>query len=83
MEPIEPHGLRMPINYFLSSLSQDQQDKSVGIILSGFGTDGSIGIKAIKANGGICIAQDPSTAGSEGYANQCNKHRTRGHYSCS
>ncbi len=66
MEPIEPHGLRMPINYFLSSLSQDQQDKSVGIILSGFGTDGSIGIKAIKANGGICIAQDPSTAGSEG-----------------
>ena len=66
MEPIEPHGLRMPINYFLSSLSQDQQDKSVGIILSGFGTDGSIGLKAIKANGGICIAQDPSTAGSEG-----------------
>lgn len=66
MEPIEPHGLRMPINYFLSSLSQDQQDRSVGIILSGFGTDGSIGLKAIKANGGICIAQDPSTAGSEG-----------------
>ena len=66
MEPIEPHGLRMPINYFLTSLSQDQQDRSVGIILSGFGTDGSIGLKAIKANGGLCIAQDPSTAGSEG-----------------
>ena len=66
MEPIEPHGLRMPINYFLTSLSQDQQDRSVGVILSGFGTDGSIGLKAIKANGGLCIAQDPSTAGSEG-----------------
>ena len=37
----------------------------MGIILSGFGSDGSIGLKAIKANGGICIAQDPSTAGSD------------------
>ena len=69
MEPLEPHGLRMPINYFFTSLAQDQQDKSVGIILSGFGSDGSIGLKAIKANGGICIAQDPSTAGSDGMPN--------------
>jgi two-component system CheB/CheR fusion protein len=66
MDPIEPHGLRKPINYFFTSLAQDKSDRSVGIILSGFGTDGSIGLKAIKANGGICIAQDPSTAGSEG-----------------
>ena len=65
MEPLEPHGLRMPINYFFTSLAQDQQDKSIGIILSGFGSDGTIGLKAIKANGGICIAQDPSTAGSD------------------
>ena len=69
MEPTEPHGLRLPINYFFSSLAQDQKDKSVGIILSGFGTDGSLGLKAIKANGGICIAQDPSTAGSDGMPN--------------
>lgn len=66
MEPIEPHGLRMPINYFLTSLAQDQQENSVGIILSGFGSDGSIGLMAIKAKGGISIAQDPATAGSEG-----------------
>ena len=69
MDPTEPHGLRLPINYFFKSLAQDQKDKSVGIILSGFGTDGSIGLKAIKANGGICIAQDPSTAGSDGMPN--------------
>ena len=69
MEPTEPHGLRLPINFFFSSLAQDQKDKSVGIILSGFGTDGSLGLKAIKANGGICIAQDPSTAGSDGMPN--------------
>ena len=66
MEPTHPHGLRMPINYFFTSLAQDQKDKSVGIILSGYGSDGSIGLKTIKANGGITIAQDPSTAGSEG-----------------
>ena len=66
MEPIEPHGLRMPINYFFTSLAQDQQDKSVGIILSRFGSDGSIGLKAIKAHRGICIAQNPSTAISDG-----------------
>lgn len=69
MEPIEPHGLRMPINYFFSTLAQDQEERSVGVILSGFGSDGSIGIKAIKANGGITIAQDPTTAGSDGMPN--------------
>ena len=69
MEPLEPHGLRMPINYFFTSLAQDKEDKSIGIILSGFGSDGSIGLKAIKANGGICIAQDPTTAGSDGMPN--------------
>ena len=65
MEPFEPHGQRMPINYFFRSLAEDQKEKSVGIILSGYGSDGTIGLKAIKANGGICIAQDPSTAGSD------------------
>jgi two-component system, chemotaxis family, CheB/CheR fusion protein len=65
MEPLKPHGLRLPINYFFTNLAQDQKDKSVGIILSGFGSDGSDGLNAIKANGGICIAQDPSTAGSD------------------
>jgi len=69
MEPIEPHGFRMPINYFFTTLAQDKEDKSVGIILSGFGSDGSIGLNAIKANGGISIAQDPSTAGSDGMPN--------------
>ena len=38
MEPIEPHGLRLPINYFFTNLAQDQKDRSVGIILSGFGS---------------------------------------------
>lgn len=66
MEPTHPHGLRLPINYFFTSLGQDQKEKSIVIILSGYGSDGSIGLKTIKANGGMIIVQDPSTAGSEG-----------------
>jgi two-component system, chemotaxis family, CheB/CheR fusion protein len=66
MKPLQPHGLRLPINYFFTSLAQDQKEKSIGIILSGYGSDGTIGLKAIKANGGIILAQDPSTAGSDG-----------------
>jgi len=66
MEPLHPHGLRLPINYFFTSLAQDQQDKSIGIILSGYGSDGTVGLKAIKSKGGIIVAQDPSTAGSDG-----------------
>ena len=66
MKPIQPHGLRLPINHFLTSLAQDQKEKSIAIILSGSGSDGTIGLKAIKANGGIILAQNPSTAGSDG-----------------
>ena len=66
MEPLKPHGFRLPIDYFFTSLAQDQKEKSIGIILSGYGSDGTIGLKAIKANGGIILAQDPSTAGSDG-----------------
>ena len=49
LTPAEPHGLRLPINFFLKSLAEDQKDNSVGIILSGFGADGSDGLKAIKS----------------------------------
>ena len=66
MEPLKPHGFRLPIDYFFTSLAHDKKDKSIGIILSGYGSDGTIGLKAIKANNGIIIAQDPSTAGSDG-----------------
>ena len=47
-EPIESRGLRLPIDFFFRSLAEDRQNKSIGIILSGMGSDGSIGLKAIK-----------------------------------
>ena len=61
-EPIEERGLRLPIDYFLRSLAKDRQERSVGVILSGMGSDGSAGIRVIKDNNGIVMVQDPTTA---------------------
>ena len=52
----------LPIDYCFSSLAEDQQEKAIGIILSGTGADGSLGIKAIKAESGVTMAQDPQSA---------------------
>jgi two-component system CheB/CheR fusion protein len=61
-EPVETRGLRLPIDFFLRSLADDRREQSIGIILSGMGSDGSIGIRAIKENNGIVMVQDPATA---------------------
>ncbi|MGM0582731.1 MAG: CheR family methyltransferase [Bacteroidota bacterium] len=50
------------IDIFLNSLAEDQRDKSIAVILSGMGKDGTKGIAAIKKNGGMVIAQEPSSA---------------------
>ena len=61
-EPIETRGLRLPIDFFLRSLADDRHEQSIGIILSGMGSDGSIGVRAIKEKNGIVMVQDPATA---------------------
>src|SRR4029434_4733141 len=58
----DPAGKHMPIDYFLRSLAEDQRGRAIGVILAGTATDGSVGLKAIKAEGGITLAQDPRTA---------------------
>ena len=63
---VETHGIRLPIDIFFRSLADDRQEKSIGIILSGMGSDGSLGIKAIKEKNGIVLVQDPSTAKFDG-----------------
>jgi two-component system CheB/CheR fusion protein len=56
------HEPFMPIDYFLRSLAEDWKDNAVAVILSGNGSDGSIGIKAVNANLGLVVVQKPDTA---------------------
>lgn len=57
--------LHLPIDTFFHSLAQDQLDSAVGVILSGNGSDGSLGLKSISTNGGTTIVQDPKSAKNE------------------
>src|SRR6266481_2851593 len=52
----------MPVDAFFRSLAAEQQDRAIGIVLSGTGTDGTLGIEAIKGEGGITFAQQESSA---------------------
>lgn len=60
--PAAPRGQRLPIDFFLRSLAEDQQERSVGVILSGMGSDGTLGLRAIKEKAGVVLAQEPATA---------------------
>lgn len=54
----EIHGARLPIDYFFRSLAKDQGEKAICVVLSGTGTDGTLGLKAIKGAGGLTMAQE-------------------------
>jgi len=60
--PDRSRGRRTPIDGFFRSLAEDQGDDAVGIVLSGSGTDGALGLKAIKEHGGLTLAQSPDSA---------------------
>lgn len=64
--PRQRRGMRMPIDFFLQSLSEDMRERAIGVILSGTGSDGTIGVKAIKGNGGMTMAQSPKEAQYDG-----------------
>ena len=61
-EPGAPRGLRLPVDFFFDSLADDQQGGAIGVILSGMGTDGTLGLKAIKERGGAVFVQEPDQA---------------------
>ena len=62
----ETHGHHMPIDRFLRSLAEDQRSNAIGVILSGTASDGTLGLAAIKAEGGITFAQDEKSARFDG-----------------
>jgi len=64
--PVKERGMRMPIDYFFRSLADVWSVRSVAVVLSGTGSDGSQGVRAVKAAGGMTIAQNPATAEYDG-----------------
>jgi two-component system, chemotaxis family, CheB/CheR fusion protein len=66
IEPPEAHGFRLPIDFFFKSLSADLGEKAICIILSGMASDGTAGLKAIKTELGMVMAQEPNSAKFDG-----------------
>ena len=62
VEPDEAGSLHLPIDYFFRSLAEDRREKAIGIVLSGTGTDGTLGLKAIKGAAGMTMAQQFDSA---------------------
>ncbi|MFN0194778.1 MAG: chemotaxis protein CheB, partial [Aestuariivirga sp.] len=65
-QPLERHGARLPFDFLLQSMAGEFGARAVAVILSGTGADGSAGAAAIKAKGGLVVAQEPSEAGYDG-----------------
>ena len=61
-QPAASRGLRLPIHFFFRSLAQDQQHQSIALILSGMGSDGTLGLRDIKENAGLTLTQEPASA---------------------
>ncbi|GAK51089.1 MCP methyltransferase/methylesterase, CheR/CheB with PAS/PAC sensor [Candidatus Moduliflexus flocculans] len=66
VEPTTSHGLNLPIDSFFRSLAEDQSLNAIGIILSGTGSDGTLGLKALKSAGGMTIVQEERQAAYSG-----------------
>jgi two-component system CheB/CheR fusion protein len=61
-DPMQPRGMRLPIDVLFASLARDQGERAIGVLLSGMGADGRLGLQAIKTQGGLTLAQQPDTA---------------------
>lgn len=66
LEPSAPRGQRLPIDFFFRSLAEDQHERAICIVLSGTGRDGTQGLRSIKAEGGMVMAQNPETTEYDG-----------------
>src|SRR5271167_3399111 len=65
-KPQARHGARLPFDFLLNSLAQEYGSRAVCVVLSGTGADGSLGLKSVKAKGGLVIAQDIREADYDG-----------------
>ncbi|MEP7365711.1 MAG: chemotaxis protein CheB [Acidobacteriota bacterium] len=65
-DPSLARGVRLPIDFFFRSLAQDQREHAICIVLSGTGSDGTLGVRAVKGEGGMVMAQTPETTEYDG-----------------
>ncbi|MBK1685159.1 chemotaxis protein CheB [Rhodoferax fermentans] len=66
LAPGAPRGQRLPIDFFFKSLAADQRERAIGVVLSGTGSDGTLGLRAIKDAGGMVMVQNPENAEFDG-----------------
>jgi two-component system CheB/CheR fusion protein len=66
LEPVAPRGHRLPIDFFFRSLAQDQHERAICIVLSGTGSDGALGVRAVKGEGGMVMAQNAESTEYDG-----------------
>lgn len=66
IQPRERRGERMAIDTFFRTLAEERAEDAAAIVLSGTGTDGSLGLREIKERGGLCLAQTPASADYDG-----------------
>jgi two-component system, chemotaxis family, CheB/CheR fusion protein len=66
LEPAAPRGHRLPVDFLFRSLAADQHERAIGIVLSGTGSDGTLGVRAIKGEGGMVMAQNPASTEFDG-----------------
>jgi two-component system CheB/CheR fusion protein len=66
LEPTLARGIRLPIDFFFRSLAQDHHERAICIVLSGAGSDGALGVRAVKGEGGMVMAQTPESTEYDG-----------------
>ncbi len=66
LHPMAPRDQHLPIDFFFQSLAADLQTQAIAIVLSGTGSDGSLGVRAIKDAGGMVMAQNPASCEYDG-----------------
>ncbi len=69
LEPSAPRGHRYPIDFFFRSMAQDQHERAIGVVLSGTGSDGTMGVRAIKDEGGMVMVQSIDSSEYDGMPN--------------
>lgn len=65
-DPIERRGMRLPIDFFFRSMAEEFGDRAICIVLSGTGSDGTLGCRAVKGEGGMLLVQTPASAQYDG-----------------